>query len=137
MFSYTLSNSKMLTDRESIDKFLYENNLYKGIFKLQYSINEDMSIDLPKGYAFSAVNCMNYLPVTFNYCKGTFDCNNLGLKSLKGCPKKVTGNFFCTNNQLESLEGCPIINGYMTCDKYLKDSIEYKRYLLKRKLASV
>lgn len=33
---------------------------------------------------------------------GHIKCDNCGLKSLKGCPKKVIGNFNCSRNKLRS-----------------------------------
>jgi hypothetical protein len=46
-------------------------------------------------------------PFEIKEVKGYFNCNDLALISLKGCPKKVVGSFYCYNNKLTSLEGCP------------------------------
>ena len=49
----------------------------------------------------------------FNISKvdGGFWCHNLGLTSLKGCPREVGGTFDCSKNLLTTLEGCPIKAG--------------------------
>ena len=37
-----------------------------------------------------------------------FECDSMGLTTLKYCPKKINGEFYCANNSnLESLEGMP------------------------------
>lgn len=74
-----------------------------------------------------------------NIINGEFNCSNLKLTTLEGCPKEVKGDFFCAKNlltdlkhcpekigeafhcsfnKLTSLEGCPtIINGIFNCSK--------------------
>ena len=54
--------------------------------------------------------------------RADFSCNNLGLRTLEGCPLVVTGNFACHTNNLVSLRGCPrgigelnIGGGFFTC----------------------
>jgi hypothetical protein len=39
--------------------------------------------------------------------RGSFNCSNNNLKSLKGAPKSVRGSFDCSNNNITSLEGAP------------------------------
>ena len=39
--------------------------------------------------------------------KGSFNCSNNQLTSLKGCPDKIGKGFYCSENKLTSLEGCP------------------------------
>ncbi len=47
-----------------------------------------------------------------------FNCENLGLTSLVGCPEFVAGSFNATNNNLTSLEGAPAHSfGYFDCTK--------------------
>jgi hypothetical protein len=38
---------------------------------------------------------------------GDFDCLELGLTTLKNCPKSIEGGFYCYDNDLSSLEFCP------------------------------
>ena len=38
---------------------------------------------------------------------GSFNCTSNEIKSLEGCPKKVGKNFYCDGNNLTSLEGAP------------------------------
>ncbi len=53
----------------------------------------------------------------FGKWKGDFNANMLGIVSLEGCPKEVTGNFFCANNKLISLKGCPLyVGGSFKCN---------------------
>ena len=49
--------------------------------------------------------------INFGKITGEFNCSELGLKSLKGAPKKVGKTFYCYGNQLTSLEGAPQIVG--------------------------
>jgi hypothetical protein len=47
---------------------------------------------------------------------GSFECENLGLVSLKGAPRIVTGDFLCGHNSLETLEGAPQeVGGSFNC----------------------
>ena len=54
----------------------------------------------------------NTLPFNFLKVSGNFDCSDLGITSLKGCPEYVGGNFICQYNNLNTLKYLPkIING--------------------------
>jgi len=86
--------------------------------------------------------CSNNQLISLEGCpeiiNGDFICYGNKLTSLNGCPKEVKKDFYCFYNQLTSLEGCPeIINGDFECDDNLKDSIEYKRYLIRYKLQKI
>lgn len=47
------------------------------------------------------------LTIKFNHVTRSFDCRNLKLTSLEGCPKRVDGYFNCSRNNLTSLKGGP------------------------------
>jgi len=46
-------------------------------------------------------------PVKFEKVVGFFDCTDMNLISLEGCPEEIEGSFWCSYNKLTSLEGCP------------------------------
>lgn len=62
------------------------------------------------------------LPIQFGSVVGIFDCRNIGLKTLKGCPTKILPGsydsiFRCNNNQLTSLQYLPSnINAMIQCE---------------------
>lgn len=89
----------MLKTYEEIDSWLKQNKIEK------YIINNDLTINV-----FSDVyihNNMQKIPVQFNIINGNFSCKNIGLTSLKGCPKKIIGKFDCSYNPLKSLKHGP------------------------------
>lgn len=50
----------------------------------------------------------NFMGIKFGEIKGKFDISsNWGIKSLDGCPERVTGNFMCNATGIETLEGGP------------------------------
>lgn len=75
-------------------------------------------------------NQMDELPIRFGSVFGIFDCRNVGLKTLKGCPTKILpGNydsiFRCNNNQLTSLQHLPDnINAMIQCENNPFTSLE-------------
>lgn len=71
-----------------------------------YTINDDYSIDVNDDVDLSNSK-LDYLPLTFGYVSGHFDCRTNRLTSLKGCPKEVGKSFYCSNNKLVNLEYCP------------------------------
>jgi hypothetical protein len=48
--------------------------------------------------------------------RGNLSLEDLGLTSLLGCPKYVSGKFNCSGNQLKTLEGAPQEVGSFYCD---------------------
>jgi hypothetical protein len=81
-----------------------------------YTINDDLSIDVNGDVDLHNQGLGKCLPLRFNYVGGNFDCHFNELVSLKGCPQKVGGYFNCSNNNLVSLEGCPqTVNGHFHC----------------------
>jgi hypothetical protein len=49
---------------------------------------------------------INKIPLWFKDIEidGDFDCYDMGLTTLEGCPKYVSGNFWCENNQVQFTE---------------------------------
>lgn len=83
-------------------------DLCRKYFITDYTINEDLSIDVDGNVNFYDKN-LKYIPLNFNYVKYVFDCSRNELISLKGCPKEVGGDFSCNRNNLKSLVGSPLI----------------------------
>lgn len=59
------------------------------------------------------------LTVKFDYVRYDFDCSDLGLTTLEGCPNHC-GGFNCSHNKLTNLEGAPELitgpgNGNFDC----------------------
>ena len=73
-----------------------------------YTINEDMSIDVKNQYVNFACKNLTLLPLKFNMVESHFGCSSNRLISLEGCPNYVGGNFFCSKNfNLYTFDGCP------------------------------
>jgi hypothetical protein len=62
----------------------------------------------------------------------SFYCHNNYLTSLIGAPNKVGDTFECRNNKLTSLKGLPEEIEDFYCDDYLKDTYEYKWWVIKK-----
>jgi hypothetical protein len=77
-----------------------------------YAINDDFSIDVFR-FVNLAFKGINGLPsyIQFNKIKGDFDIDDIGLDSLRGCPRYVDGYFSCQMNNLTNLIGGPEIVG--------------------------
>lgn len=61
--------------------------------------------------------------------EGSIDCSGIGLTSLKGCPKVVTGYFNCSNNQLTSLDYAPEeVKGYFDCRQNFIESLTTENF---------
>jgi hypothetical protein len=89
---------------EKETKVTYENG--------KYSVHGYVSIDKWKILSFYAkgilpTKTITKLPVQFDKIQGSFSLENLGLKTLEGCPEFVSGSFSITGNDLENLEGGP------------------------------
>jgi len=73
-----------------------------------FTINDDFSIDIPNDVEFS--DCLvGNLPdyIQFGIIDGDFDCNEVGITTMKGFPRHVSGNFSCFDNNLTSCEFAP------------------------------
>ena len=104
----TVTKEDFLKERESLlKKFLY--NPQTNRYDYDGDLNKnDLSIVVSED--------KDGLIINFGKVTGSFDCSSLGLKSLKGAPKKVGGKFDCSFNQLTSLEGAPqTVSGNFYC----------------------
>ena len=82
-----------------------------------YTIKDNFEIDVD-GYVNLYMRNITELPsyIQFGIVKGYFLCEECGLISLRGCPKKVEEYFNCSNNKLTSLEGGPVeVGEYFDC----------------------
>ncbi|HRT02944.1 MAG TPA: hypothetical protein P5513_03295 [Candidatus Diapherotrites archaeon] len=111
---------------EKIEKWLR-----KFVFKVQYRINPDYTIDIicgdfiVFGYEFrDGMGIPEY--ISFNECKGSFIINGKNLPDLYGCPKIVKGDFVVPNNKIVSLKGSPSVVGgdYIIVNNPVKFRVE-------------
>ena len=74
--------------------------------KSYYEILEDLTIDV---FGFFASTWKGNFPefIQFNECYGDFQVDNMGLTTLRGCPRKVKGYFSCSRNNIKNLIGGP------------------------------
>lgn len=68
-------------------------------------VNVKGSIDLNRDNIFSDEK--GFIGIKFGKIEGDFDCSNIGLDKLDGCPEEITGNFRCRRNPITSLIGGP------------------------------
>lgn len=91
-----------------------------------YTINDDLTIDVDGNVDIFNKNKKNEIPFKFRNINGYFNCEQNELISLKNCPDYVGGDFLCCNNKLESLEFCPkVINGNFFCYNNKLKSLKY------------
>ena len=137
--------------------------LKDGVYNVKGSVNLIKRVEkLPVkfGIVTGDFNCsynnLTSLKGSPTHVDGGFYCNNNKLTSLEGCPSYVGGNFYCNNNNLTSLEGSPNsvggyfschennltslkgaptqIGGYFFCDRNLRNTKEYRQYLIMKEL---
>jgi len=92
---------------------------------VNYTINEDGSIDVYDNNVHLNSKELTKLPIRFRSVRGSFDCGNNQLTTLEGSPQSVGGDFYCSNNQLTSLEGSPqSVGGDFYCSNNQLTSLE-------------
>ena len=104
-----------------------EINRIKSKLKLNPQTNRyDYDGDLHRDELINFVSeNRNGFLVNFGKVTGTFDCSDLGLKSLKGAPTEVGGWFICRYNGLTSLKGAPTeVGGGFDCSSNHLTSLE-------------
>lgn len=98
----------LLTDKEDIINWLKVHNVehYELVTDSEYGylVNVNAEVNL---HAFG----LSAIEVKFHIVKGSFNCCDNNLKSLKGVPQEVGGSFNCEGNKLTSLKYCPQIVG--------------------------
>lgn len=72
-----------------------------------YTINDDLSLDVDGNVDLNGKKGLMGLPLNFNYVSGDFRCDMNFLITLKGSPKKVDGHFVANTNNLTSLKHVP------------------------------
>lgn len=87
--------------REEIKKICDRYSIYN------YTINEDLSIDVNNNSVNLSYNKLSFLPLKFNEVEYNFSCNECGLLSLEGSPNKVGHEFIVNDNKLTNLKYRP------------------------------
>lgn len=79
------------------------------LFKPQYKVNSDWTIDIVKGDFVAYEENITYIPeyIRFNNCHGAFVIDGRGLNDMMGCPKSVGGDFHVSHNTIQNLNGSP------------------------------
>ena len=92
---------------------------------LNYTINDDLTIDIEGSVTFSEK--MKSFPsfIRFNNVSGSFSCRGCGLTTLKGSPRVVEKLYDCSLNRLTSMKGGPEKVGSLVCIKNNLSSFEY------------
>jgi hypothetical protein len=72
-----------------------------------YIINGNGTVDVDGDVDIGYSSTLGYIPVKFGRVDGDFNCQNMGLKTLKNTPDVVTGGFYCQENDITSLEHLP------------------------------
>jgi hypothetical protein len=85
---------------EDIDRICRKYNIHG------YTINQDGSIDVDRSVDLDGKG-LTEIPLNFNKVDGHFDVSGNKLKSLKGCPKHLSGSLLAYRNELETLEYFP------------------------------
>ena len=83
--------------------------LSQFLYKSQWKLNEDWTIDVVKGDFIISGEKIPELPefIQFNECKRDFILINSDLQILNGFPKIVEGDLAIGQNNIRSLKGCP------------------------------
>jgi hypothetical protein len=107
------------TTRDEVIEVCEKYEIYNYIINDDLSINVegdvDLNIDIDEDIGLQNIK-LKYLPVVFNYVKGSFYCQDNELISLEGSPRDV-GIFDCSKNKLKTLEGGPVdVRGFFSCD---------------------
>jgi hypothetical protein len=77
-----------------------------------YKILEDFTIDVLEPISLIGMNIKEFPSfIQFNKAYNSFDIDDCGLISLRGCPKTITGYFSCQGNKLMSLKYSPLFVG--------------------------
>lgn len=123
-----INNYKIFESKKNIDFPQTEeeiNNVCKEYTILNYTINDDMSIDVNGNVSFWSNKKFKKLPLKFNHVEGDFRLTDNELETLEGFPKYIKGNINISFNNLKSLKGLPdIINNGLNCKYNLIDSFD-------------
>jgi len=93
---------------------------------INYTINQDGSIDTNGNVFLYDDNLIKLPPLKFNKINGSFVCSKNKLTSLEGSPIELGDAFYCSHNRLTSFQYAPkIIRGRFDCDLNKIKTFEY------------
>ena len=75
--------------------------------KSSWEQGSDGKVNITGNFDASSMDLKDLRGIKFGIVDGDFDIADNELKSLNGCPDKVSGSFNCSSNYLNSLEGGP------------------------------
>ena len=83
--------------------------LSRFLYKSQWNLNEDWTIDIVKGDLIITGENIKEFPefINFNEAHRDFLISGVSLEIMTGFPKIVQGDFVVSNNKLQILTGCP------------------------------
>jgi hypothetical protein len=109
----------MAVNKQKIEKLLREYFWITGGFSISDTGLVSVKGDVKSQKEFTK------MPVSFDRVSGYFGCENAGLKTLVGAPRRVGGNFLCRNNQLKTLVGAPRwVGGEFYCNHNQLEKLE-------------
>ena len=74
-----------------------------------YTINDDMSVNVYQAVTLKDYPEENYIPVNFNKVEYGFECSFCDIESLKGAPNYIGENFECEGNHIKTFEYFPSV----------------------------
>lgn len=97
-----------LNTKQKIEDWLNDNII------TNYTIHDDLTVDVNQDVWITRRR--KKLPFQFGIVEGDFFASDLGLESLEGAPRIVTGLFRCSNNPITSLKYGPVeVGGDFLC----------------------
>lgn len=97
-----------LNTKQKIEHWLNDNLI------TNYTIHDDLTVDIYENVWFKRK--MKKLPFQFGIVEGDFFATDMGLESLEGAPRIVTGLFRCSSNPITSLKYGPVeVGGDFIC----------------------
>ena len=91
-----------------------------------WSVNQQTGlVDVEGSFNCDNIRLKSLRGISFGHVSGNFNCNNNLLTSLTGAPQTVDGNFHCDRNQLTSLAGAPqTVDRHFDCSHNQLTSLE-------------
>lgn len=94
-------NGKLLKTRSEIETWLKEMNIINATIDDNLMVSTISDVDISHKQ-------LDNIPINFLRVRGSFDCSDNNLVTLKGSPREVGHHFRCINNYLKNLIGSPI-----------------------------
>ena len=92
-----------MVDKEKIADLFWEYFTTNG----RISIDDAGKVNIDDSVRCRRNMVMPLFLFEFGRVHGDFNCSNMGLTSLKGCPSSVGRDFYCKNNPLQDFQGGP------------------------------